>query len=510
MLRSHRLDNVQRYELLLLISTALAVVVLAAGAAARVRLLLSAAVVMALGLHLWHDVPRWTMAPAYLVAGLVVLFTVTSSWRQTGRRSARSSEPRPNAARARRWLLGGASAAAILLVAAAGALSSVFAFPRLPAPTGTYRVGTRWLVLVDSTRNDSTPGSYRTLLVRLWYPADSVTGSPVSFWPLPVARHLATISRLPGFAFRYAARVPTHSYAEVPLSRAASRYPVVLFSDGSGARGFESQNVLLMEALASHGYIVASTAHPRYAGIVVFPNGRVVAGEQSNPLLTAFERAAGTVLSTFKQADPQGQAALLDTLAHISDIRQPVMDAWMEDTRFTLGQLRTLNAQGPDSLFPGRPAAMALDSIGIIGWSLGGALATEFCILEPSCGAGVTLDGLAFGAIARRPMPRPFLYLSSDGHFSEFELFYRWATAPVYRAIIPHTTHPDFTEIGFIAPASVRRRVLGGIDPRRMQAILGRLVVAFFDAHLSGARPFPDQAIRKEFPEITLESRVGR
>jgi predicted dienelactone hydrolase len=400
---------------------------------------------------------------------------------------------------------------AILGAGAAGVLSSMFAFPRLPAPTGTSPVGTRWLVLVDSSRNDSTPGSYRTLLVRLWYPADSVTGRPVSLWSLPVARQLATVSRLPGFAFRYAARVPTHSYADVPLSRAAPRFPVVLFSHGTGARGFESQNTILMEALASHGYIVASTAHPEYAGIVVFPNGRIVAEQHDDASLAAsFDRAAGTLLNTFKRADTLRQLALLDTLARVAVLRQPIMDSWMADTRFTLTQLRVMNERGPRALFPDRPAAMALESVGMVGWSLGGALTTEFCILEPSCGAGVSLDGLAFSALTRRPMPRPFLYLSSSDNFNEFQLFYHWATPPVYRAVIPHTRHPDFTDIGLIAPAGARARTLGGIDPRRMQAILGRLVVAFFDAHLSGARPFPEQAIRDEFPEITLESRVGR
>ncbi len=491
----------QRFEPPFLLALAIAAVACGVGARRRVRLLLLGVVILALGLHLWTDVPRWTMAPAYLVAGVIALLTIMARpGREASTRTAVS-----------RWPARLTSLAALLLVAAAGVLSKYFFFPQLPAPTGTHAVGTRWLVLVDSSRNDSTPGSYRTLLVRLWYPADSVTGRPVSLWSLPVARHLAAASRLPGFAFRYASRVPTHSYADVPLSHAAPRFPVVLFSHGTGARGFESQNTILMEALASHGYIVASTAHPEYAGIVVFPDGRIVAEQHDAASPGAsFDRAAGTLLKTFKRADTLQQLALLDRLARVSDIRQPIMDSWMADTRFTLTQLRAMNVGGPRALFPDRPATMALDSVGIVGWSLGGALTTEFCILETSCGAGVSLDGLAFSALTRRPMAHPFLYLSSSENFNEFQLHYHWATAPVYRAVIPHTRHPDFTDIGLIAPAGVRDRTLGGIDPRRMQAILDRLVVAFFDAHLSGARPFPEQAIRKEFPEITLESRVGR
>src|SRR6476646_138342 len=58
-----------------------------------------------------------------------------------------------------------------------------------------------------------------------------------------------------------------------PLKRRGG-WPVVLFSPGFGAE--RELYAGLIEDLASHGYIVVAIDHPHDAGIVEFPDGRVV------------------------------------------------------------------------------------------------------------------------------------------------------------------------------------------------------------------------------------------
>ncbi|MBK8249705.1 MAG: hypothetical protein IPK85_20235 [Gemmatimonadetes bacterium] len=89
------------------------------------------------------------------------------------------------------------------------------------------------------------------------------------------AQSLAKALNLPAFAFQHLSRTPTHTWPEVPLQWKEARWPVMLFSHGFGV-GYESQNTLQMEELASHGYVVVSIDHPYEAGVVVFPNGAVI------------------------------------------------------------------------------------------------------------------------------------------------------------------------------------------------------------------------------------------
>ena len=58
-----------------------------------------------------------------------------------------------------------------------------------------------------------------------------------------------------------------------PLARRGG-WPVVLFSPGFGVE--RELYAGLVEDLASHGYVVVSIDHPHDAGVVEFPDGRVV------------------------------------------------------------------------------------------------------------------------------------------------------------------------------------------------------------------------------------------
>lgn len=60
----------------------------------------------------------------------------------------------------------------------------------LPTPWRPDRVGVRKLLFVDSTRSDTLSAredDFRPVLVRIWYPVDSVTAAPRAYMPPAVA-----------------------------------------------------------------------------------------------------------------------------------------------------------------------------------------------------------------------------------------------------------------------------------------------------------------------------------
>ena len=73
---------------------------------------------------------------------------------------------------------------------------------------------------------------------------------------------------------RYLRAVKTHSYPDIELSPAEARYPVIVFSHAIVS--FAEQNTLLMEHLASQGYVVLAISHPYASARVVSSQGKAI------------------------------------------------------------------------------------------------------------------------------------------------------------------------------------------------------------------------------------------
>lgn len=107
-----------------------------------------------------------------------------------------------------------------------------------PDELGVFSVGYTMFTPVDASRED------RPLPVSVWYPvdeADAVTG-PLTEYPLQS-----------GFTLTSELAVD-----DLPVSTAGP-FPLLVFSHGFG--GINTQSTKLMEALASHGFVVASVEH---------------------------------------------------------------------------------------------------------------------------------------------------------------------------------------------------------------------------------------------------------
>lgn len=109
-----------------------------------------------------------------------------------------------------------------------------------PAAVGPWAVGHAQFEAVDRSRAD------RTLAVDVWYPVDAedAVGEPAFYELLTIILTFGITSEV--------------AIAEAPIT---DRHflPLVVFSHGSG--GINIQSISLMEALASHGFFVASPTH---------------------------------------------------------------------------------------------------------------------------------------------------------------------------------------------------------------------------------------------------------
>ena len=168
----------------------------------------------------------------------------------------------------------------LFLLLAVLAYLPIYWFPitDLPAPTGKHQVGVRSFELTDESRTGvlSAPASEaRRLLIKVWYPAESIDGLEAATYLKP--QEVTTVNANLGFGmpvYSHTAHVQTNAYENAPLLAGAEQLPVVFFSHGYSS--FTGQNTVLMEELASRGYLAYSVQHTYDSIDTIFPNGDVI------------------------------------------------------------------------------------------------------------------------------------------------------------------------------------------------------------------------------------------
>lgn len=363
----------------------------------------------------------------------------------------------------------------------------------LPAPSGRHEIGTVALRLVDRSRPDPWVARppYRELMVSVWYPALPGGGA--------LARHMQPgaaeefdaggVHGIPPGRVDWAA-TRTHAREGAPVDLRDGRRPVVLYSPGSGDP--RTWGTLLVEELASRGYVVVTIDHTYESPGVQFPDGSVRGNE---PVLTAFALAQreGTV------------PALLEKLLRVR----------VADTAFVLDRLAALPGGLSRVVDPAR--------VGMFGQSAGGITAAEGMYEDRRISAGIDLDGtLEFNQepngtnlmpVAMHGLDRPLLLMGRQGSDH--------VTEPSWRAFWSHSCgwhrdltlrgsrHQTYTDLAAILPQAglgqeIVEREIGTVDPMRAVAAQRAYVTSFFDRWLRGRDNHLLDGPSPRYPEVVF------
>ncbi|MGW3205689.1 alpha/beta hydrolase family protein [Streptomyces sp. NPDC001135] len=385
----------------------------------------------------------------------------------------------------RRRLLGAAlavgAAVPLGLAGPARAASGASAPARLtlPAPTGPYPVGTVALHLVDAARPDPVagPGRHRELMASVWYPARDVDHHPLAPWMAPAGlRALLTSADFPADV----AQVPlTAGHQGAPARRSGRELlPVVVYSHG--AHSHRADHTVMVQELASHGYVVVTVDHT-YDAFTEFPDGQV--------LVPDHDRAMG----------PADFAA---------------------DIRFVLDRVEDLAAgHSPDadgrSLPEGLACAIDPRRIGMFGWSKGGTATALVMLDDPRVRAGLSLDGPMLPTITS-DLDRPFMMMTAqftraeEPSVAEFWTHLRGWRLNIQAAGAVHSSYgdnqvliPQLAEVVKMSDAQLRA-LIGTLAPDRAVRIQQSYPLAFFDLHLRDRRGHLLDGPSRAFPEVTF------
>jgi predicted dienelactone hydrolase len=387
-----------------------------------------------------------------------------------------------------------------------------FPITDLPAPTGPHPAGVRSFELTDESRKGllgAPESEARRLLIKVWYPAESVDGFETAAYIKP--QEVNGVN--PGFTrgipiFNHFVHVQTNAYENAPLLAGAEQLPVVFFSHGYTS--FAGQNTVMMEELASRGYLAYSVQHSYDSVDTLFPNGDVIPA-RPNPLqdmiaLSGDPGYRGMWLAPTMD-ERREKAVNIFNKAVAAGVRtyDESSVVWLDDRLFVK---RAIEQGEVDSSVADIAAAGNYRAVGHTGMSFGGSIAAITCQVDPDCAAVVNLDGdnfsgSMFNANARAPFMMfahdwTILYglLGGDGAWDYSSFGYtdfsyeRHAEAGLrddfYRLRVKDIQHLGVTDYTLFTRGIVRKTILGDVDGHTMVTIINDFVVGFFDKYVRG------------------------
>lgn len=261
----------------------------------------------------------------------------------------------------------------------------------------------------------------------------------------------------------------------------AGQYPLAVYSHG--ACGTLDANDSTCRELASHGYVVASVAHPYHAMFVEDTEGNVT-----------------SVDSEFMQL------AMSGPLTHSNAEMLAYYRDWMAirtaDLNFVLDTLLSRAADGE----PGGFARIDPSRIGLFGHSMGGATCAAVGRMRDDVDAVVLLEGMMLGELTgaddvgftydATPYPLPLLDINSDSVGSHgMDMMFgsreyvnyavvKNSGATAQEVTFTHAGHMNFCDLAYVSPPLASMMGVGSRDARDCMETVNGVVLAFFDKTL--------------------------
>jgi len=422
-------------------------------------------------LHVLFEGIRWQMIPVYIPTLILFIWgfyrLVTIYRIQTG------AIPEPDVKSPRKKLGVAVLILTVVLVGSTLFIDSILPVFVLPQPSGEYAIGNVTFELTDTSRNESftvDPDDNRRILIKAWYPSDDVAGYVKAPYVDSIEQFTSGIQQSWGFPTimtSHFALIQTHSYVNAPLSQAETNYPVLIFSHGYG--GLIMQDTVLMEELASNGYIVFSISHCYEAAVTSFPDGSVI-----------------------YEASDEMYADIPNSL-----------QIWANDTVFLVNQLEIVdNPNIPSILHDG----MDLGLLGAFGHSFGGTTAEEVILTDSRFDVGISFDSPHGTRASTMNMTKPYMIMdgASYGNSEMTDPVYLNANGTCYGLFVNGTRHHNFADENIWSPMLRNFGLLGSIDGYYMLQLLNDYVLAFFDQHLKGMDSTLLDGPSSAYPEVTF------
>jgi hypothetical protein len=405
-------------------------------------------------------------------------------------------------------------------------------FPRLPAPTGPYAVGTVRRHRTDGTRPEpfvAETSARRTLPAQVWYPAvpprvpDAARNSAKGrntvgragtrrtdadpYLDSPdVADTLADVLGMPVPVLAGLAHGTTHARCDIAPER--GRFPVLVHLNGFLAgKGLSRAWV---EDLASHGYVVIGLDQPGTAACTVLPDGTRVRAIDKAELDPLMPRAV--------QADPEGH----DSPA----LRREVMPDGIipflaRDASAALDLAEQIDASDP--LLAGH---LDVERTGVFGISLGGYTASEAARHDRRLGACLVADAGQREPTASAGIRQPLMVMtrSADAMRRERGRIGGWPEAEIEhtlgteRALVENSAgpawyvemndlhHMNWTDVPLWTPLARWTGMGGPVDPREAIAAVREGTRVFFDHVLRGAAADDIPAVAEHHAHTTVRA----
>lgn len=366
--------------------------------------------------------------------------------------------------------------AALISSGCASIAKTTLPFNSLPTPTGPFAVGTSIETWSDKSRPETftdAPQDYRRIAVQYWYPiADSDSGTTSQYIDQPALkmRAFAKNMGLPKWLVGHIQDIETNSTLDAPLHPSGNNYPVVVFSHGLG--GMKTQNSILAEELASHGYFVVSADHAFDAFLTVFDDGTV--------------------------ADYRSGSDGINTEEEFWAARGPQLAARAGDIRFMLNTIAERQAATTGELTSdGLWRRADLSRVGIFGHSFGGATSIMASDQDPRVLAAVALDGWMVPIprdVIKRGTNKPFLYLGQAQwddplNYKKLEKFMANSDGDVRSEFLPNTKHMDFADAPHLSSFARRIGFAGSMPSDELRDKLNADILGFFAQHLNVPKP---------------------
>ncbi|MFT3739394.1 MAG: hypothetical protein QM786_11600 [Breznakibacter sp.] len=361
----------------------------------------------------------------------------------------------------------------------------------LPRPQGPYSIGTQKLFLTDSLRRETfvTRKKFREIYVKVWYPV--VAGGNLAYerfladYP---TKEVARIFKEVGLNEELVAAIKqtaTHSLTGNYELPAGEKFPVVIFNPGFyfGMADFYTS---IIENLASNGFIVCSINHP-YEQPYVEQADKAVRLKRKKAQLAYLQVF---LVDRFKSFELETEAQVeYATRYYLKKLKRfdRTLRRWTADNEFFLDFLAKACGGGETS---GIFAHMDLKNLGVMGHSLGGAVAGQVCLQNKDrLSAGINLDCFQFGDIIDTPLEVPFMLVESE-HYHMWNLgnsvIFRNMASGFYKKTVKGARHFAFSDASILdlVGEAEKKKMIGNIDGQKTIEDVNGYILDFFDHYL--------------------------